>query len=323
MASLSLLLSACERDVSAFRAGDVQKDFCGTHINFEYCQCAFEGTFCGEIAMDKGQAKDHVKSEYEKWLSKERVVFAEKCHQENGVWNEKKERCAYCGEGQVVKEGKCRRGEIETPTIPAASAAFCVSDSDCQSSCQGNILFESKCDSNTNYCHRVSEKDCALDMENFGEFSFPMICAANVCQSDVAAIENKRTEYKAKLQEKSALLGSRELSYTSFSTLAEDMAAVCQGASASADLAKASAWPAILTDALAQGLISDQGAPEALSALLENAADASPEDIQDYVNLCCNEAKLINAGLEAYLSGTEALKVEIKGIEESLALLPS
>lgn len=54
------LLSACGKS-------DIKDNFCGVHINFQYCKCAFHNEYCGAIGMSRSEAKDYVYSEYDKW----------------------------------------------------------------------------------------------------------------------------------------------------------------------------------------------------------------------------------------------------------------
>jgi len=58
---LGLALSGCSGK------GDIKNNFCGIHINFQYCKCAFHNEYCDSIGMSKSEAKTYVYSEYDKW----------------------------------------------------------------------------------------------------------------------------------------------------------------------------------------------------------------------------------------------------------------
>ena len=51
-----------------FTYPDIKDDFCGVHINFQYCKCAFHDELCDAIGMDQDSAYDHVNDEYDKWV---------------------------------------------------------------------------------------------------------------------------------------------------------------------------------------------------------------------------------------------------------------
>ena len=61
---LSVFLTGCSKR-------DIKDDFCGIHINFQYCKCAFHNKFCGNIGMTQSEAKNYVYSEYENWLEEQ------------------------------------------------------------------------------------------------------------------------------------------------------------------------------------------------------------------------------------------------------------
>lgn len=59
-----ILLTACGNS-------DIKDNFCGIHINFQYCKCAFHNEYCSNINMSKSEAKEHVYQQYDKWLNEE------------------------------------------------------------------------------------------------------------------------------------------------------------------------------------------------------------------------------------------------------------
>ncbi len=100
------LFSACGRQVVKFQAGDIQKDFCGTHLNYQYCQCAFRNEFCNEIVMNKKQAKEYMDKVYTEWVRKEKQNFKTNCQHHQGIY--KNGHCEYCREGEQVVDNKCQ-----------------------------------------------------------------------------------------------------------------------------------------------------------------------------------------------------------------------
>ncbi|MBN1793248.1 PAAR domain-containing protein [Candidatus Woesearchaeota archaeon] len=58
---LLVLLAGCT-------GSDIKDNFCGVHINFQYCKCAFHNQYCDSIGMTKSEAKAYVYAQYEAWL---------------------------------------------------------------------------------------------------------------------------------------------------------------------------------------------------------------------------------------------------------------
>lgn len=69
---LAILLVGCSTGKP-----DIKNDFCGVHINYQYCKCAFHNEYCGSIGMDKSEAKTYVYAEYNKWLDSLIIVEEE------------------------------------------------------------------------------------------------------------------------------------------------------------------------------------------------------------------------------------------------------
>lgn len=47
---------------------NIKDDFCGVHINYQYCKCAFHNEDYDNIKMSKSEAKTYVYAEYDKWI---------------------------------------------------------------------------------------------------------------------------------------------------------------------------------------------------------------------------------------------------------------
>ncbi len=55
-------LSGCDSERK-----DIKDNFCGVHINFQYCKCAFHDEHCAAIKMDSEEAEDYVYEKYDEW----------------------------------------------------------------------------------------------------------------------------------------------------------------------------------------------------------------------------------------------------------------
>lgn len=60
--ALLIFLSGCSG------SSNIKNDFCGVHINYQYCKCAFHNEYCSNIGMSKSEANTYVYAEYTKWL---------------------------------------------------------------------------------------------------------------------------------------------------------------------------------------------------------------------------------------------------------------
>lgn len=59
-----ILLSGCVKST-------IKDDFCGVHINYQFCKCAFHNQYCDAVDMSKGEAKTFVYAEYNTWLEEQ------------------------------------------------------------------------------------------------------------------------------------------------------------------------------------------------------------------------------------------------------------
>jgi hypothetical protein len=111
---LIFLLSGCVSRAGVartenFRELDIKDEFCGIHINFQYCKCAFHGKYCKEIGMSKKEAQKYLDEEYEKWLTADRQTFADHCEKNNGYMENG--ACNYCDSGFTASNDECLEGE--------------------------------------------------------------------------------------------------------------------------------------------------------------------------------------------------------------------
>lgn len=89
----------------SFEYPDIKDDFCGVHINFQFCKCAFHGEFCKQIGLSKKEANAKVQSEYKKWLEGKLTAFRSSCSAAGGIAED--DVCQYCKEGFVADNDRC------------------------------------------------------------------------------------------------------------------------------------------------------------------------------------------------------------------------
>jgi len=196
---LIFLFSGCT-DTITFESGDKKDDFCGPHINFQYCKCANHGDYCDSIGMSRGEAKDYVDEKYDKWVDEEKEVFARDCRNDNGVYDNGK--CTYCDEGEQAINGECLVNNEENENDEYAEEdeygdeeefeGECKYDSDCDAMCEGNVAWKMGCDARENVCVKTFDDNCDEDTEEFSGLSFAKTCADGACVRDDAAIEEMR-----------------------------------------------------------------------------------------------------------------------------------
>lgn len=191
---LPLFLSACSSESLKFVVPDIKDDFCGTHLNYQYCKCAFHNEFCEQIAMNASDAEAYVQKQYDAWLKKERQNFRDKCNQDNGVYEN--DKCKYCGIGKIVSEGKCIKEDDdgEKKDNIELEPGDCLSDLDCAPLCEGNIMWKLSCNTENHKCEKDFDSDCSVNLETFGDYHFPMICDMGACVRDQQSIDAERTK---------------------------------------------------------------------------------------------------------------------------------
>jgi len=94
-----------------FKKADIKDEFCGIHINYQYCKCAFHGDYCDEIGMTRKEADKYVEEEYDKWLSGDRDKFNSECTDANGYLEG--DTCYYCEDDLIAKDGWCQQPTAE------------------------------------------------------------------------------------------------------------------------------------------------------------------------------------------------------------------
>jgi len=95
-----------------FEKPDIKDDFCGVHLNFQYCKCAFHNQYCDTIGLNKSASNTYVQEEYQKWLDQQRAEFSQACVAAGGI--DRGDACDYCQQGFVQQADSC---------VPADAAA--------------------------------------------------------------------------------------------------------------------------------------------------------------------------------------------------------
>ncbi len=111
--SLSLLGSGClfggvER-TEKFRKPDIKDEFCGVHINYQYCKCAFHDEFCDQIGLSRSAANAYVRDEYDKWVDGLKDGFKQSCVTAGAAYDDPE--CHYCKLGYHPEDGSCEPDE--------------------------------------------------------------------------------------------------------------------------------------------------------------------------------------------------------------------
>ncbi len=102
--ALLLLLAGCSTD--KFPRPDIKDDFCGAHINYQYCKCAFHNKFCDAVGMSKSEAKSYVNSEYNTWVEKRLNNWLAECALAGGIPGE--DDCTHCDNAKGAAKEKCQ-----------------------------------------------------------------------------------------------------------------------------------------------------------------------------------------------------------------------
>ena len=88
-----------------FETPNIKDDFCGVHLNFQYCKCAFHNEYCDAIGMSKGQANNYVNDEFDTWVAGLVEDFLAQCTAAGGIAQD--DACQYCEEGYQVSDEQC------------------------------------------------------------------------------------------------------------------------------------------------------------------------------------------------------------------------
>jgi hypothetical protein len=106
---LALLGAGCNSAVEStekFSRPDIKDDFCGVHINYQYCKCAFHNDYCDNIGLSRSAARAYVNDEYDKWVDERLAGFAAACATKGGAYDNGV--CRICAAGYAPQDGDCR-----------------------------------------------------------------------------------------------------------------------------------------------------------------------------------------------------------------------
>ena len=126
--AVALVAHAKDR-VQKWEEPDIKDDFCGTHINFQYCKCAFHNDYCNSVGHDKGSASAYVESEYQKWANELKAQFGQGCTSLGGILEKGGTQCRNCQDGYVVQGDKCVEPEKADPGASDEENSCGVDDS--------------------------------------------------------------------------------------------------------------------------------------------------------------------------------------------------
>jgi len=83
-----------------------------------------------------------------------------------------KRGCEYCDEGEIVIDGKCKKGNeeetgAEVEEEKELAEGECKYDSDCAAICEGNTMWKMGCNAQNNSCEKTFDTDCITNMGTF------------------------------------------------------------------------------------------------------------------------------------------------------------
>ena len=201
---LTLVFSGCAKKIS-FTKGDIKDDFCGPHINFQYCKCAFHGDYCDSIGMKKGEAKKYVNEKYDEWLDTSFDDFKNDCADDNGIIKGKS--CVFCELDEVAVDDECvpanegdessyaeATEDREEGSFDSAQDRECKYDSDCDPICEGDVMWKMGCNPRKNECEKTFDTNCAGDIDAFGGLDFPKVCRDGACEQDSDTINSIKAD---------------------------------------------------------------------------------------------------------------------------------
>jgi hypothetical protein len=100
---LPLFVTAQEESYSV-RLPDVREEFCGIHINYQYCKCAFHGDYCDAIDHSQSSAYTFVTNEYKRWVGDMIEATARKCLDDGNRWEVGSRTCFVSDEPESAPE---------------------------------------------------------------------------------------------------------------------------------------------------------------------------------------------------------------------------
>ena len=99
------------KEVTHFEFPDVRDDFCGIHINYQYCKCAFHNDYCEDIGLSKDTAHVYVWDEYRNWVRGIINTQGNNCELAGGIWSSSNYSCTVCTSPHINVGGTCVKEE--------------------------------------------------------------------------------------------------------------------------------------------------------------------------------------------------------------------
>lgn len=94
-------------ETTTYHVPDVKDEYCGVHIDFHYCKCAFHNQYCDRVGQHKDGAHAYVFASFLEW-NRERIQrMGEQCIAVDGHWDTGKWSCTVCTDGDVLQGSRC------------------------------------------------------------------------------------------------------------------------------------------------------------------------------------------------------------------------
>lgn len=114
-------------DERTFTEPDIRNDFCGVHINFQFCKCAFHNQYCGSVNHTQDSANSFVQAEFTNYVTGLKEPFNDLCIAGNGYVDGS--TCFVCPEGSTVDGNRCK--EVQA-VAQVSSVTSSTAEVDCK-----------------------------------------------------------------------------------------------------------------------------------------------------------------------------------------------
>lgn len=104
---ITISLVSARESVEKYQRPDVRDDFCGVHMNYQYCKCAFHDDYCEAVNMKSYDARIYVMREYNAWWKEQAESWGRSCIANDGIWNRPSLSCITCDVGFQKEQGRC------------------------------------------------------------------------------------------------------------------------------------------------------------------------------------------------------------------------
>lgn len=101
-----------------YKMPDVRNDYCGVHINYQYCKCAFHGDYCEAVGLDKYGARSRVMGEFRTWVGDQIESMARNCLDEGNRWSTSNRTCTVLEvQERVINQSASLEEEYNLPVM--------------------------------------------------------------------------------------------------------------------------------------------------------------------------------------------------------------